>query len=94
MSEKLPNNVPLILMMPTMVRLEKRELLSLQIWRAVRMIVDTGLHYTGMKRDEAIKMFADNAWDDSDFTQKEVRMSVMYSSEKDAVRNDCLCASA
>ena len=74
MSEKLPNNVPLILMMPTMVRLVKRELLSLQIWRAVRMIVDTGLHYTGMKRDEAIKMFADNAWDDSDFTQKEVRM--------------------
>jgi len=88
MSEKLPNNVP------TMVRLEKRDLLSLQIWRAVRMIVDTGLHYIGMKRDEAIKMFADNAWDDSDFTRKEVRISVMCSSEKDAVRNDCLCASA
>ena len=44
----------------------------LQIWRAVRMIVDTGLHYTGMKRDEAIKLFADKAWDDSDFTRKEV----------------------
>lgn len=38
------------------------------------MIVDTGLHYTGMKRDEAIEMFADNAWDDSDFTRKEVRI--------------------
>ena len=38
------------------------------------MIVDTGLHYTGMKRDEAIKLFADNAWDDSDFTHKEVRI--------------------
>ena len=37
------------------------------------MIVDTGLHYTGMKRDEAIKLFVDNAWDDSDFTRKEVR---------------------
>ena len=36
------------------------------------MIVDTGLHYKGMKRDEAIKMFGDYAWDDSDFTQKEV----------------------
>ena len=36
------------------------------------MIVDTGLHYKGMKRDEAIKLFADNAWDDSDFTRKEV----------------------
>ena len=45
---------------------------SVQIWRAVRMIVDTGLHYTGMKRDEAIKLFADKAWDDSDFTRKEV----------------------
>ena len=44
----------------------------LQIWRAIRMIVDTGLHYTGMKRDEAIKLFADKAWDDSDFTRKEV----------------------
>lgn len=46
---------------------------NFQIWRAVRMIVDTGLHYTGMKRDEAIKMFVDYAWDDSDFTRKEVR---------------------
>ena len=45
---------------------------SAQIWRAIRMIVDTGLHYTGMKRDEAIKLFADKAWDDSDFTRKEV----------------------
>lgn len=43
-----------------------------QIWRAVRLIVDTGLHYKGMKREEAIKMFGDFAWDDSDFTQKEV----------------------
>ena len=38
------------------------------------MIVDTGLHYTGMKRDEAIKMFVDHAWDDSDFTRKEVQL--------------------
>ena len=36
------------------------------------MIVDTGLHYKGMKRDQAIKMFAEYAWDDSDFTEKEV----------------------
>ena len=35
--------------------------------------MDTGLHYTGMKRDEAIKLFADKAWDDSDFTRKDVR---------------------
>ena len=36
------------------------------------MIVDTGLHYKGMKRSEAFKMFAEYAWDHSDFTQKEV----------------------
>ena len=35
--------------------------------------MDTGLHYKGMKRNEAIKMFADYAWDGSDFTEKEVR---------------------
>lgn len=35
--------------------------------------MDAGLHYTGMKRDEAIKLFAEKAWDDSDFTRKEVR---------------------
>ena len=40
------------------------------------MIVDTGLHYKGMKRSEAFKMFAEYAWDDSDFTQKEVYISV------------------
>ena len=55
----------------------------------MRLIVDTGLHYTGMKRDEAIKMFADNAWDDSDFTRKEVRRR----KTKDAVEIDGLCAS-
>ena len=36
------------------------------------MIVDTGLHFIGMKRDEAIQLFVDKAWDDSDFTRKEV----------------------
>ena len=34
--------------------------------------MDTGLHYKGMKRDEAIKMFRDKAWDATDFTDKEV----------------------
>ena len=36
--------------------------------------MDTGLHYKGMKRDEAIKLFVDKAWDDSDFTRKEVNV--------------------
>ncbi|XP_068740719.1 uncharacterized protein [Montipora capricornis] len=52
--------------------MRKYGMLKAQIWRALRLMVDTGLHYKGMKRDEAIKMFADYAWDDSDFTKKEV----------------------
>ena len=43
-----------------------------QILRALRLVIDTGLHYKGMKRDEALKMFADYAWDESDFARKEV----------------------
>ena len=46
------------------------------------MIVDTGLHYKGMKRDEAIKMFADKAWDDTDFNAKEVRTSIRYDDDR------------
>ena len=45
-----------------------------QIWRALRFIVDTGLHYKGMKRDEAIKMFQDYLWDNTDLPDKEVRV--------------------
>ena len=36
------------------------------------MIVDTGLHYKGLKRDDALKMFQKYLWDDSDITLKEV----------------------
>ena len=36
------------------------------------MIVDTGLHYKGFSRDEALKYFADFAWDTSDSAEKEV----------------------
>lgn len=46
--------------------------LSLQLWRALRMIVDTGLHYKGLKREEALKMFQTYLWDDSDIALKEV----------------------
>ena len=68
-----------------------RYVFNFQIWRAVRLIVDTGLHYTGMKRDEAIKLFAEKAWDDSDFTRKEVRK--LFSDKKsimDKLRCHCL----
>lgn len=46
--------------------------LSPQLWRALRMIVDTGLHYKGLKRDEALHMFQKYLWDDSDIALKEV----------------------
>ena len=36
------------------------------------MIVDTGLHYKGMTRSEALKLFNDYAWDATDLSQKEV----------------------
>lgn len=46
--------------------------LSPQLWRALRMIVDTGLHYKRLKRDEALHMFQKYLWDDSDIALKEV----------------------
>ena len=54
--------------------------------------MDTGLHYTGMKRDEAIKLFAEKAWDDSDFTRKEVRENYFQikKSIMDKLRCHCL----
>ena len=52
--------------------LEKYGMLKWQIWRALRLIVDTGLHYRGMNRTEALGMFSKYAWEDSDFAEKEV----------------------
>ena len=44
-----------------------------KVWRAIRLIVDTGLHYVGFSRDKALKYFSDYAWDDTDLAKKEVR---------------------
>lgn len=52
--------------------MQKFGMLKWQVWRALRLIVDTGLHYVGMKRDEALKYFSDYAWDDTDLAKKEV----------------------
>lgn len=41
--------------------------------RALRLIIDPGLHYFGMKRDEAIELFSNYTWDDTDMARKEVR---------------------
>ncbi len=35
--------------------------LSYQMWRAVRLVVDTGMHYKNWSREQAIAFFADNA---------------------------------
>ncbi|KAL9986418.1 hypothetical protein ACROYT_G000565 [Oculina patagonica] len=39
---------------------------------ALRLIVDTGLHYVGFTKDEALKYFSEFAWDDTDLAKKEV----------------------
>ena len=35
-------------------------MLSYQMWRAVRLVVDTGIHQYGMTREQAVQMFRDN----------------------------------
>uniref|UniRef100_A0A6P8I4Q0 Uncharacterized protein LOC116295956 n=1 Tax=Actinia tenebrosa TaxID=6105 RepID=A0A6P8I4Q0_ACTTE len=47
-------------------------MLKWQVWRALRLIVDTGLHYKGFSRQKALDLFAEYAWDTSDGAQKEV----------------------
>ncbi|XP_020917030.1 uncharacterized protein LOC110254389 isoform X2 [Exaiptasia diaphana] len=52
--------------------LQKYGMLKWQVWRAVRLVVDTGLHYRSMKRSEALEYFANYTWDTTDFAVKEV----------------------
>lgn len=51
---------------------QKYGMLKWQIWRALRLIVDSGLHYKGFSRQKALQFFADYAWDESDTALKEV----------------------
>ena len=43
----------------------------IQIWRAIRLVVDTGLHAKGFTRQDVLKMFEKYAWDTSDVALKE-----------------------
>ncbi|XP_078369460.1 uncharacterized protein LOC144653347 isoform X2 [Oculina patagonica] len=52
--------------------MQKFGMLQWQVWRALRLIVDTGLHYYGLTRDEALEYFSKYAWDDTDVAKKEV----------------------
>jgi len=52
--------------------LQKYGMLKWQIWRALRLIMDTGFHYKGMKRPEAAKLFKDYAWDTTEKATKDL----------------------
>lgn len=51
---------------------QKYGMLKWQVWRALRLVVDTGLHYKSFSRDEALGYFAKYAWDTSDTAEKEI----------------------
>ena len=53
-------------------QLERYGALKSQIWRALRLIIDTGLHSKNMTRDEALDLFRRYMWDDSDIVANEV----------------------
>lgn len=45
---------------------------SWQIMGALRLIIETGLHSTGMTRSAALKLFHENAWEIGDIATKEL----------------------
>merc|ERR1719150_2263530 len=51
---------------------QKYGFLKWQMWRALRLIVDTGLHYKGWSRQEALDQFRIYAWDATDMATREV----------------------
>ena len=46
--------------------------LSFQLWRALRLVLDAGLHSKGMSRQEGLDLLAKYAWDTSDIARKEM----------------------
>jgi len=52
--------------------IQKYGMMNWQVWLAIRLIVDTGLHHFGLTRDDALKYFSKYGWDDTDFARREV----------------------
>lgn len=54
-------------------QLEWYGILKTQLWRALRLVIDTGLHYRDMSHNEAIKLFHDYLWEKGDVPEKEAK---------------------
>ena len=52
--------------------LSKQLFFAFQIWRALRLVVDSGIHAKGLTRAEALDLFDKYAWDNTDIARKEV----------------------
>ena len=52
--------------------LSRYGMLKGQIWRALRLVVDSGFHFKEIKRDEALDLFGKYMWDTSDIISKEI----------------------
>ena len=42
------------------IRMHKFRQLTYDMWRAIRLVVDTGMHYKDWSRDDAINLFLEN----------------------------------
>jgi len=51
--------------------------LELELWRAVRLVDDTGIHALGWSEDEAVKYAKENTWADDNFVHSEVRRFIL-----------------
>lgn len=44
-----------------------------KVWISIRLIVDPGLNYFGMKRNEVLGYFKNYTWDESSMAMNEVK---------------------
>ncbi|XP_065654037.1 uncharacterized protein LOC100201250 [Hydra vulgaris] len=57
--------------------LQEYGMVKWQIWRALRLIIDTGLHYRNLTQDQSLDLFRKYAWD---FTDKSLKDTIRYMS--------------